>query len=100
MQKLDRVPFLITLLEAAQRFEALVGDSRTTLRAARIACDVGLAPKSGIAVNDDLVKAIVFYGNAKKYKDVSWGAISLMARLHEERAWASYEKHYAARQAA
>ena len=97
--QLDRVPFLITLLEAAKRFEALAKDSRTTLMAARIACDVGIAPKSGIAVNDDLVQAIVFYGNAKRYEDVSWGAISLMARLQEERAWASYEKLCAQRAA-
>ncbi len=95
MQKLDRVPFLITLLDAAKRFEALPEDSRTPLQAARIACSTVLAPKGGIGVGDDLVQAIVFYGNAKKYKDISWSIISLLARLHEERAWVSYEKHHA-----
>ena len=66
MQKLDRVPFLITLLDAAKRFEALAEDRRTPLQAARIACSTVLAPKGGIGVGDDLVQAIVFYGNAKK----------------------------------
>jgi len=93
--KLDRVPFLFLLLEAAERFELLAESSRTPLRAARIACDTGLAPKSGIGIGDDLVGAIVFYGNAKKYKDISRNVISLMARIHEERAWVSYEKHHA-----
>lgn len=100
MQKLDPVPFLILLLEAAHRFEVLAEASRTPLRAARIACSSGLAPKGGIGINDDIVEAIVFFGNTDKYKDISRNVISLMARLHEERAWASYEKHYAARQAA
>ena len=95
MQKLDRVPFLILLLEAAKRFEALAEDSRTPIQAARIACSVGIAPKGGVGIGDDLVEAVVFYGGAKNYQGVSWGAISLMARLHEERAWVSYEKLHA-----
>jgi len=99
VQKLDRVPFLVLLLEAAQRFESLAEYSRTPLRAARIACGIGLAPKSGIGTGDNLVEAIVFYGNAKKYESISWNTLSLMARLHEERAFASYQRHYA-RQAA
>lgn len=77
MKKLDRVPFIILLLEAAKRFEALPEDSRTSLAAARIAINVGIAPKSGIGIGDDIVEAVVFYGNAKK---------------HEERAWDSYQR--------
>jgi len=100
VQKLDKVPFLILLLEAAKRFEALAQASKTPLAAARVAIDVGIAPKSGIGVRDDLVEAIVFYGSSSKYKNVSWNILVLAAQLHEERAWASYEKHYAARQAA
>jgi len=82
------------------RFEALAKDSRTPIAAAKIAIDLGLAPKSGIRVDDSLVKAIVFFGSAKRYMNVSWNVIDLSARLHNVRAWASYEKHYAARQAA
>ena len=100
MQKLDRVSFLILLLEAAKRFEALAEDSRTPLAAARIAFGLGLVPGGIIRAGDDLIEAIVFYGNAKTYEHISRNVISLMARPQEERAWASYEKHYAARRAA
>lgn len=99
MQKLDPVPFLIMLLEAAKRFEALAEASRTPLAAARIAIDIGIAPKSGIGVGSDIVQAVVFFGNPEKYKYTSWNIVSLMARLHEERAFASYQRHFAKRAA-
>ena len=71
MPKLDQVPFLILLLEAAKRFEALAEDSRTLIAAAKIAIDLGLAPKSGVRVDDNIVKAIVFFGSAKRYRQTA-----------------------------
>ena len=91
MIELDRIGFIIMLAEAAKRLEAKPRKERYPVSAARVAIEVGMAP-SGVGIGDDIVQAVGFYANLDTYTG-SHGALVLMSRLWEERAFASYQKH-------
>lgn len=96
MRKLDQVQFLIGLLAAAAQYEKLPREQQNAHRAALIALNVGLVPKS-IGVANPIVAAIEFFGRGPLYREqnISFEILALSARLKEEHAWRFYERNYA-----
>src|SRR5437868_15271141 len=88
----DRLEFLLKLSNAVALLEKLPKNKRTTYQAAMLAVEVDLAPP-GIHVGDDIAHAVEFFGHVDQYKG-GRGALILMSRLWEDRAYVSYMDHF------